>query len=120
MSKESRQKRALNAIAVQSGFTVFIDGESFPLIKPKADYQAADYHFMDFDREVCAAGMKAFVRPWMPSDEMKPEHQISWPPMPLFARQKSDFVLVREITPGMRTRMGVNAREMIQTNGGVA
>jgi hypothetical protein len=66
----------------------------------------------DFDREICLAGLKRFVRPVMPSDR---RHDLAvdpdsgaWKPSgddPAILEYES--VLVREVEPGFRMRKGL-------------
>lgn len=55
---------ALAAIAESGGRCTMENGEVIPRLIPRREY---DDH-MDFDREVCAAGVTDFLRPAMPSD----------------------------------------------------
>jgi hypothetical protein len=56
---------------------------------------------MEFDRQVCAFGLKSFLRPVMPSDFPK-EWPANWPPRS--SAEKCNHVLVTEASPGVRTR----------------
>src|SRR4051812_8356565 len=58
---------------------------------------------MEFDREVCAAGIKDFVRPMLFSDQPRPDFAISGELPPDF-RLESTHVRVREAAPGIRMR----------------
>ena len=79
------------------------------LIFPKAGFREADRPHEDFDRAVCLAGVKEFVRPRLPSD--------SWG-LPSGAAL-GEFMLVREIKRGVRLRTDVNLalpRQMLERN----
>lgn len=78
--------------------SVWLDGEIVPLTRPRAEHGVP--HHMDFDRRVCAAGVKRFVRPLLPSDE-----EARPPGVPGF---DSDWILVAECEPGVRERRGVS------------
>lgn len=69
-----------------------------PVVEP---LRAWDHH-MDFDREICAAGVKSFIRPIMESDQ--PECL-----MPTLG-DDVDYVLVYRIASDMRVRIGLVRR----------
>lgn len=86
-------------------------GHEVVLVHPLRDY---DSH-MEFDRAVCAAGLKTFIRASMESDypgfgtavdikTMKPDPSIAIPKIEL-----GDFVLVSEASTGIRTRVGIGS-----------
>lgn len=68
------------------------DGEPIALIEPLSPI--ADQ--MDFDRRVCLAGLKSYIRPRAADD---------WPEgLPDPGPPRQPHVIVREVTPGFRVR----------------
>src|SRR5262245_23813137 len=62
----------LNDLALFWSAPVWIEGERFLVLVPKADWRSARFDHTEFDRAVCAAGLKGFVRPTTPSDNPNP------------------------------------------------
>jgi hypothetical protein len=71
------------------GGDYLVDGARLPLVLPLADI--TDHS--EFDRQVCGAGLKRFVRPFQASD-----HPVGLP---------GAHILVQELAPGIRRRAGV-------------
>jgi hypothetical protein len=70
-----------------------------PLLVPLADDQAPGFDFMDVDRDGCAAGCKAFVRPTTPSDRtVQPAGREG---------RLGPTLLVTEVAPGIRIRRSI-------------
>lgn len=71
-----------------SGFggMYLVEGAYSPLVLPRGEPEQ-----MDFDRQVCACGLSVFVRPKLPSDG-------------LLNTEAGGHILVKEISPGIRTR----------------
>jgi hypothetical protein len=86
---------ALNGIAECGGF-VLVQGDSVPLVRPLD----ADASQLEFDRALCASGLKRFVRAAM-RDE--------WPEVMEMPRLH-DHVLVREEVPGVRVRLSLTVQ----------
>jgi hypothetical protein len=80
-------QRVSNFLAV-----IGVEGRPTPLVEPIA--ACADH--ADFDRELCAAGIKRFVRQRMESD---------WPSEVTDGQALPGHLLVTEKTPGVRTRV---------------
>jgi hypothetical protein len=97
-----------------------VGGRPVPRLVPHRDFtsgpHAADEQ-MDFDRAVCEAGLKEFIRPTLPGDRTGPDS--GWRPafdnMPEEMKERchkeindtfvpGGWVLVKEIRPGFRTR----------------
>ena len=72
--------------------------ERFVLIEPLLGGLNTEEDQMDFDREVCATGLKEYARAVNPGD-----YAYSG----LTAMRNADFVIVREVRPGERTRAAV-------------
>jgi hypothetical protein len=68
------------------------------MLYPLADWRSPSWQHQPFDAAVCRAGVKEFVRPVSPSDVA---------PLPAGVGFAGDWVLVREITPGVRARLDV-------------
>ena len=71
---------------------------AFVLIEPLLGGLNTEEDQMDFDREVCATGLKEYARAVNPGD-----YAYSG----LTAMRNADFVIVREVRPGERTRAAV-------------
>src|SRR5262245_29043167 len=72
----------LEAISTPLG-QVDVEGEPVLVIRPRGDYTAENWDHGCFDSEVCAAGLKAYIRPISPSDDMHPERSLGGePPTP--------------------------------------
>src|SRR4051812_19498776 len=111
MGRQSRSKRerrgkgldayALTRIATPGGTSSGAYGR-VPIVVPRGD--VADH--MQFDRAVCAAGLKKFLRPVTPSDQPDPARALRGgeTPPPQFL---GSHVLVEELSPGLRTRVPV-------------
>jgi hypothetical protein len=96
---------ALNAVALFRTAPVLIDGERLFVLMPKGDWRSGRFDHMEFDQAVCAAGLKAFVRPVMPSDQPNPLRRVSGPLIPLDdMRIKAGWLRVTELSPGVRMR----------------
>jgi hypothetical protein len=99
---------ALAAISDLLGL-VDLDGEPLPLVEPLRPY---DDH-TDFDRAVCKAGIKAFVRRTMESDQpghgtpLDPLTHLPDPTIPIPEDRFPDHVIVREACEGMRWKFGI-------------
>lgn len=83
-----------------------------PAIEPLADWQSAAFDHMDFDRQVCASGLKMFVRPTTISDQPDSERirsgltkQVEGLPNSAY---KEKWIIVIELAPGVRNRLGVD------------
>jgi hypothetical protein len=81
---------------VQSG------GEILLVIEPARPF---DDH-MEFDRVICAAGVKAFVRRTMESDQPGSGTPLD-PSVPVPDYRFPEHLVVREATPGMRHKSGI-------------
>jgi hypothetical protein len=93
INPDSLDGKALNQISELVDW-VFIFGMSLPIVEP---LRCVEDH-MEFDRQICAAGLKRFVRRILPSD------------LPAIAPGVDDHVshvLVAEHTPGLRSRIGL-------------
>lgn len=104
MGRKSRGKRekqrnakvdvgTLNRISEHLG-TVNFSGELLPLCRPSGVWEDPT----EFDREVCAAGVTKFLRPVLPGDfpaEVAAEIGTT-----------GDWLLVTELSPGLRVRLG--------------
>lgn len=87
---------ALNGLCeVRQGHVV--DGAGLPLlvVRPRDDVWPADV--CEFDRAVCAAGLKRFIRP-VASGEWPSEAPVRCP----------GFILVEEVALGIRWRMEIS------------
>jgi hypothetical protein len=62
---------------------------------------------MDFDREVCKAGLKRFIRKRMESDGPEDSALID-PGIALFGVDLGEWVLVLEASEGLRFRSGID------------
>jgi hypothetical protein len=71
---------------------VLIDGRRVGRLEPLPDWQEVD--FMDFDRRVCATGMREYIRPRFASDC----------PTCVLPESAGEFVLVQELANGIRLR----------------
>jgi hypothetical protein len=98
---------ALALIACCKG-TISLDGEALPLIHPLGLW----LDITDFDRQVCAARLKVFIRPVAPSDLPDPDRIVRGDPAIVEAMKKDwspdKYVLVREAAPGIRSRLGIS------------
>jgi hypothetical protein len=97
---------ALNAVAFRAT-AVLIDGVRLAVLIPKSDWRGDRFDHMSFDRAVCAAGLKAFVRPVTPSDQPNPLHRVSGPLIPLGTRFTTDWLRVTKLASGVRLRQEV-------------
>lgn len=91
--------KALNRISGLVGFHPvpgIAGGEPLPFVEPLEDWDDPDWDFMAFDRAICAAGVKAFIRWASPADQSPPGAEG------LFT---SELLLVTEIAPGLRSRI---------------
>jgi len=95
---------ALDEISSCEG-TVTVEGRPVPVVLPRADYTGDDFDYMEFDRAICEAGVREFVRPVSPGDQPNPSKQISGPPLPADCRLSCPWILVRELHPGVRARL---------------
>ena len=86
----------LTTVATYSGMAD-VYGEVLPVFIPVGDIPDQ----MDFDRTMCECGVRTFARPWHVSD---------WPQNEdVRAKMKqTSHVVVSEISPGMRSRRGVD------------
>jgi hypothetical protein len=82
----------LNGIAEYGG-TILVENRSVPLMRPLNQ----DVEQIEFDRTLCRAGLRQFVRAVM-ADE--------WPEV-LEVPDGQDHVLVTEEAPGIRTRLSI-------------
>jgi hypothetical protein len=82
--------KAVNAIAECGGFVR--DGEQLLIVLRPHD---AMIDQMDFDRQICAAGLKSFIRPILIAENLGPGK----PDL------RGGYMKVTEITPGVRTRL---------------
>jgi hypothetical protein len=86
-----------------------LDGEWIPVIEPLRAY---DDH-MEFDRAICAAGVKRFMRRTMPSDQpgygtpLNPQTMEPDPTIPVPDFQLDEFLVVWELSRDIRARRGV-------------
>lgn len=80
----------LDGIAHQAG-SVLYEGRSVPLLYPIGEYPA---DVLDFDRAVCASGIKAYFRP-VNRRELPSEIQAQWVGL---------WVYVEELARGIRRR----------------
>jgi hypothetical protein len=74
-------------------------GEVLPILEPLGDWRLAGWDFMEFDRQVCGL-LHKFVRPVAPAD------------LPTLtagsdAEQVPAWILVEQLAPGIRRRVGV-------------
>jgi hypothetical protein len=83
-----------------------IDGENLLVIRPKRSHAEHE----DFDRVICRAGLKRFVR--RPMDSDRPGHGTPIDPaMPVPDVDFGDYVVVEEVTRGVRLRLGIFTRQ---------
>jgi hypothetical protein len=93
---------ALIAISRVEGVVAFDDGALLVIVPVGAH----DDH-SEFDRAICRAGVREFVRRTMPSD--RPGIGIPLDPsVPVPDVDLGDFVVVREMTEGVRTRFPIS------------
>ena len=101
MGKQSRRKRDdgdplsgidLKAVAKLSRFMAFIRVEGKQTIF--VDPMDGTVLYLDFDRAMCKAGLRRFIRPRMDSD---------WDGLPE-AKPRPANVLVRQLSPDVRVR----------------
>jgi hypothetical protein len=85
---------ALNAVSVIAGL-VKAGSDVLLLVVPVRDCDADE-----FDRILCAAGVKRFLRPALPGDPGAPAPDLPPP----------DKFLVEEVAPGVRTRRPARPR----------
>jgi hypothetical protein len=88
------QEAALDEIA-EPCKPVLMNGLPVCVLRPKSSYQLPAEDDMDFDRRICAAGVKDYVRPRFPED-----WRANGKPLDV----EEAWVLVEELRPGMRTR----------------
>jgi hypothetical protein len=79
---------------------VYEDGEFLPYLIPRRAWR----DHMDFDRAVCATGLKDYVRPIMPSDHPNPARARSSGPVPQMP-PGTNALRIRELARGIRTRL---------------
>jgi hypothetical protein len=97
---------AIHAIAEVSPIVVFLENEGVPVLRPRPDYRTPpDEDGCAFDRRICAAGLKHFVR-----SAFAGEWPVSPPPK---------WVSVQEAAPGIRQRLVVNAPNVFFCSEGV-
>jgi hypothetical protein len=93
--------QALDRISTFGGI-MRVEDEDLPIVLPRAE---GDDH-AEFDRRVCAAGLKAFVRPAWESDRARIRELADHLDEPAM-RTHPSHVLIRELSPGVRTRLPV-------------
>jgi hypothetical protein len=81
--------KAVDALALCGGFVRDAD-QLLVVLRPR-DVLTDQ---MDFDREICAAGVKCFIRPILLNENMGPEKQGA-----------TGYMKVTELTPGVRARL---------------
>ncbi len=95
--------RALSRIS-DFGGVALVDGVEVPIVLPLAEWDDPG----EFDRAVCAAGLKTFLRPLTAADQPDPSRRIRGGPGDELPRFAGTHILVRELAPGIRTRTGVD------------
>jgi hypothetical protein len=80
-----------------------------PVVRPKGNVWPADPNV--FDRAVCAAGVKWYVRPASPAGEGRPTVSAG-------AGRTTDWVLVEEMQPGARCRLGLHLGDRLDASAG--
>lgn len=95
---------ALEAISRLVG-VIDSEAERILIISPTREW---DDH-SEFDQAICAAGLKVFIRPTMPSDH--PGHGVPLDPaVPIPAIDLGDVIVVRELKKGLRVRQPITIR----------
>jgi hypothetical protein len=100
--------RSLTAISSLVGMLAF-EGGYLPMLRPKRGYAVHE----DFDRVICAAGIKKFVRPAMDSDRLghetafDPQTGKPDPTIPVPEVIVGSHMLVIELEEGLRIRRGI-------------
>jgi hypothetical protein len=85
-----------------------IEGERVPVVLPLEDLE----DHTEFDRQICAAGLKRFLRPLAPSDQPDPAG-VYGPEAPRFT---GSHILVHELTEGVRGRAGIQLWDLAAAN----
>jgi hypothetical protein len=107
-----RDWRAICQISALMGVAT-IEGEKYPVVEPLRRYE----DHAEFDRALCQAGVKAFVRRTMDSDQpgpgppINPETGEPNPSIPPPNVRFPSHVLVQEAGEGIRLRSGVDLEQ---------
>lgn len=80
--------------------TVFVpDFGDLPIVSPKDCVDESLFDPIDFDRRICKAGVKTFIRRVFCNDT--PDDT------PQEVRFDTEWLIIKEFAPGIRTRIGV-------------
>lgn len=95
--RQAGQCIAGNAVAGHQdrGSVALPDGMRVPLVIPEG-WRFPSWDFKAFDRQTCASGLKVYVRPCAPA-EMPPGMSAA----------PTEWLLVREVFPGARTKQPI-------------
>lgn len=87
---------------------VYFEGTDIPFIVPK-NYEIDQ---MDLDRDVCASGIKKFIRPLFLSENPNAigNTHVSGPPITDDMMFTSNYILVEEVFPGVRNKKQVDIK----------
>jgi hypothetical protein len=96
-----RSSRFLRFIVMKQIEPLVVDGEMLPLYEPLKQPERHE----DFDRAMCQAGLKKFIRPEMPSD-----YPIAEEAKKVLQADVVACVLVVQLAPGVRARRGINVQ----------
>jgi hypothetical protein len=91
----------LSRLAESGGFAL-IDGEHVPIAIPREEPDDA----VEFDRRVCACGLRRYLRPMMAADQSQALRVTGGDPGGP-TQFKGTHILVTELRPGVRHRVGV-------------
>ena len=92
--------------------SIRVGEEVYPLIEPRGP---VDDH-MTFDRAVCSAGFKSFVRPFLESDLATGRATLGGRPISdeelaeINEEMRCPYILVHHVADGIRTRIGLQVR----------
>jgi hypothetical protein len=65
---------------------------------------------MLFDRAVCETGLTEFIREKVPDDDPRPENMIQQGSSDFLSPLPGPWVLVQQVSPGVRTRFSLDIR----------
>jgi hypothetical protein len=106
-SRRGPDKAALDRLAEWRP-PVLIEGRRVLVCRPRACTISPDFDHSAFDRAICPAGVRQFIRPVTPSDQPDAELQLPGSPaLPTGLRFETPWVLVTEVAAGVRQRVGV-------------
>lgn len=96
-------KEAFERLAIPVGLFQATSTYLIIVLIPKQNYKTLSFDHMVFDREMCAIGIKEFIRPTTFSDYGLDGASHIDPDMHI----KEEYVLVRQVSPDVRDRYGV-------------